>query len=126
MAMKSFLPAAGINVRILEMRKVSRLCRPEDHDLHRRQFLGTLGAGAAASFANLNPLTGLCSDAKAEEVRQQGKSVIIIYLGGGASQLETWDPKPGRPTGGPYGAIETSVPGVQISELLPKLATRMQ
>ena len=100
------------------------LCRPAEHLLHRRQFLGTLGAGAAA-LANLNPLTGLCSDAKAKEMAKQGKSVIIIYLGGGASQFETWDPKPGRPTGGPYGAIATSVPGLQISELLPQLSTRM-
>lgn len=67
----------------------------------------------------------LLSEAQAAEVRRQGKQVFILYLGGGASQLETWDPKPGRPTGGPYGAIPTSAPGVQIGELLPKLARRM-
>ncbi len=107
------------------MSQGSSVCRSADHTLHRRQFLGTMGTGTAAMLTNLNPLTGLCSEAKLESLKQQGKSVIIIYLGGGASQLETWDPKPGRPTGGPYGAIETSVPGLQISELLPQLATRM-
>ena len=98
--------------------------------MHRRQFLGALGRGAAAAGAagialDLNPLTGLCGDAAITQAAQAGKRAIIIYLGGGASQLETWDPKPGRPTGGPYGAIPTSVPGLHIGELLPKMATRM-
>src|SRR6185437_11622122 len=43
-----------------------------------------------------------------------------------ASQLETWDPKPGAPTGGPFRSIETSTPGVRISELMPKMAARMK
>lgn len=100
-------------------------CAQHEHTFYRRQFLGTLGWGLSAAVANLNPLTGLCSSSRAEGVRTQGKRVIILYLGGGASQLETWDPKPGRVTGGPYGAIPTSVPGLHISELLPQLAKRM-
>jgi hypothetical protein len=40
--------------------------------------------------------------------------------------METWDPKPGRPTGGPFAKIATNRPGVEISELLPKNAQRMQ
>src|SRR5262249_41215428 len=67
----------------------------------------------------------LMESAQAAEVKKQGKAVIILYLGGGASQLETWDPKPGTGNGGPYRAIPTSVPGVHISELLPKLAKVM-
>src|SRR5439155_11187857 len=47
-------------------------------------------------------------------------------LAGGASQLETFDPKPGAPTGGPFRAIKTDVPGLQISELMPKMAQRMK
>jgi hypothetical protein len=46
-------------------------------------------------------------------------------LAGGSSQLETWDPKPGRPTGGPFKAIPTNVPGVHIGELMPKMAQMM-
>jgi uncharacterized protein (DUF1501 family) len=45
---------------------------------------------------------------------------------GGPSQLDTWDPKPGRETGGPFKAIKTSVSGIRISEHLPKLADRAQ
>jgi hypothetical protein len=44
---------------------------------------------------------------------------------GGLSQLESWDPKPGTETGGPFRAIPTSVPGLHISELLPKTASQM-
>jgi Protein of unknown function (DUF1501) len=48
-------------------------------------------------------------------------AVILIWLDGGPSQLETYDPKPGAPAEyrGPYGAIRTNVTGIQISETLP-------
>ena len=62
----------------------------------------------------------------ADEVKKQGKRVILLWLAGGASQLETFDPKPGRPTGGPYRAIPTSATGVHISELLPKMAALVE
>jgi hypothetical protein len=47
-------------------------------------------------------------------------------MGGGPSQLETFDPKPGRKTGGPVKAIDTTVRGIQISEYLPRLAREMK
>ena len=46
-------------------------------------------------------------------------------MAGGPSQLDTFDPKPGHANGGPFKAIETSVPGLTISEHLPKLARQM-
>src|SRR5438128_10998771 len=54
----------------------------------------------------------------------RAKSVIVLYLHGGHAQQETWDPKPDGPLPerGQFGAIATSVPGVQISELLPRSA----
>ena len=51
--------------------------------------------------------------------------MLLLWLAGGASQLETWDPKPGRPTGGPFKAIPTAVPGTHICELMPKMARLM-
>ena len=68
----------------------------------------------------------LKNPAMAGELKKQQKHVILLWLAGGASQLETWDPKPGRPTGGPYRPIKTDVPGIEISELLPKMAQRMK
>lgn len=52
------------------------------------------------------------------------KSCIFIFQYGGLSQLDSWDPKPNGPseTRGPYRAIETSVPGFRVGELMPKLA----
>ncbi len=61
----------------------------------------------------------------ARELKRHDKRVIMLWLAGGASQLETWDPKPGRDTGGPFFDIPTSLPGVHISELMPKMATRL-
>jgi uncharacterized protein (DUF1501 family) len=49
----------------------------------------------------------------------------MLWLAGGASQLETWDPKPGAVTGGPFRSIQTCVPSVHISELMPKMASRL-
>src|SRR5262245_25058541 len=101
-----------------------RFCHSPAHGLTRRHFLGTLGTSLLAGPTLLTDNV-LMESAQAAEVTKQAKGVIILYLGGGASQLETWDPKPGAPTGGPYRAIPTSVPGVHISELLPKLAKVM-
>jgi len=57
----------------------------------------------------------------------RARSVIVLYLHGGHAQQETWDPKPRGPSParGEFGAIATSVPGVQISELLPLSARTM-
>jgi hypothetical protein len=57
----------------------------------------------------------------------QAKSVIMLYLHGGHAQQETWDPKPDGPlpARGEFGAIATSVPGIRISELLPRSAQLM-
>jgi hypothetical protein len=54
----------------------------------------------------------------------KAKRCIFIVCTGGPSQLETWDPKPEAPSEvrGPYGAIETNVAGIRISETLPRLA----
>ena len=90
-------------------------CGSPDHALDRRGFLGAMAAGAAALAADMTALNVLQSPALAGELKKQQKRVILLWLAGGASQLETWDPKPGAPTGGPFRAIQTDVPGVHIS-----------
>ena len=100
--------------------KCSYACHSPEHVLSRRQFLaGTAGAVGMAGFA------GMLTPAAASELRRQQKRVLLIWLAGGSSQLETWDPKPGTPTGGPFQAIPTSVPGTHICELLPHTAKQM-
>jgi hypothetical protein len=90
-------------------------------ELARRNFLGSLvtgGATVAGLGAFVDPL------AAAQLARNQ-KRMVVIRMMGGLSQLESWDPKPGTDTGGPYRAIPTSVPGIHISELLPHTAKQM-
>ncbi len=53
------------------------------------------------------------------------KNVILLWLEGGASQLETFDPHAGTRIGGETNAIQTSVAGLQISDLLPQIAEQM-
>lgn len=93
------------------------------HLLNRRTLLAAAGTTAVAS--NMAALDLLSQPALASELARGDKSVILLWLAGGASQLETWDPKPGRPTGGPFAKIRTSIPGIEISELLPKMSTRL-
>ena len=50
------------------------------------------------------------------------KAVIVLYMNGGPSHIDTWDPKPGAATGGPHKAIKTRTAGLQISEHMPRLA----
>ncbi len=56
-----------------------------------------------------------------------GKSVILLWMAGGPSHIDTWDPKPDRPyeNRGPFSAISTSVPGIAICEHLPRQAAMM-
>ena len=61
----------------------------------------------------------------AAQLKKDQKRVVLFNMHGGLSQLESWDPKPGTETGGPFRAISTSVPGIQISELLPNVARQM-
>jgi hypothetical protein len=97
----------------------SPLCRPHEHRLSRRQWLGAAAGGVGAA------LGGLATAAAAEQARKNGKQVLFVWLDGGISQLESWDPKPNTPFGGPFRAIPTSVPGLRISELLPHTAKVM-
>jgi hypothetical protein len=55
------------------------------------------------------------------------KSVILLWMTGGPSQIDTWDPKPDRPlqNRGPFGVIQTRLPGVLFCEHLPKMASML-
>lgn len=92
-------------------------CNILDHTVSRRNFM--LGATTAAGFGGLLPATW------AKDVAGNQKQILQVYLQGGVSQLESWDPKPGTELGGPFRSIPTSVPGIHISELLPHTAKMM-
>ncbi|MCA9431635.1 MAG: DUF1501 domain-containing protein, partial [Candidatus Omnitrophica bacterium] len=54
------------------------------------------------------------------------KNCILLWMDGGPSQMETFDPKPGTQNGGPTRSIKTSIPGVEISEHLPQMAEQLR
>ncbi len=98
-------------------------CRSSDHAIARRKFLaGMVAAGAGTMASGLEVFT---RPAAAGLLAKDQKRVVVFYMHGGLSQLESWDPKPGTDTGGPFRSIETSVPGIRISELLPEVARQM-
>lgn len=101
------------------MPHASYACGSADHAVSRRGFLKAAGVTAAFGPA------GFAAPGAASELARAQKRVLVIFLAGGVSQLETWDPKPGTDTGGPFRAIPTSVPGTHICELLPETARRM-
>ncbi|MCE9534634.1 MAG: DUF1501 domain-containing protein [Planctomycetes bacterium] len=88
------------------------------NELNRRQWLGTVAAGAATTAMGA-PAVAPAPAAKND------KQVLFVWLDGGLSQLESWDPKPNTQFGGPFRSIQTSVPGLNICELLPKCAKQM-
>jgi uncharacterized protein (DUF1501 family) len=93
-------------------------------ELTRRDFL----ASAAAAWLGVGLLPSLfASEPPAPRVarRPTAKHLIYLYMSGGMSHLDTFDPKPGRAEQGPVKAIATSADGVQISEYFPLLAKRM-
>ncbi|MEQ1850803.1 MAG: DUF1501 domain-containing protein [Chthoniobacteraceae bacterium] len=81
--------------------------------------MGLLGLG-------LNRL-GLLNAAAAPASKGRAKAVILIFNGGAPSHLDLWDPKPDAPSEirGTFSPIPTNVPGIHISELLPRMAKRM-
>ncbi len=95
-------------------------CRTDEHALHRRLFLKGLAGGAAASVASFSGL--FHNAAFAAEAKKARKHCILLWLCGAPSQFETWDPKPGRPSGGPFASIPTRIPGVHFSSLMPLCA----
>lgn len=88
----------------------------------RRRFLaGTsaLAAGGAFHFGDL-------MTARADELRQRGRAMILLFMQGGPSQLETFDPKPGTENGGPTKSIRTAVSGIEIAEGWERTAEQMR
>jgi hypothetical protein len=96
-----------------------------DGVVSRRGFLRTIGWGTAGlgtlqvSFPELLVL-------EAEELRKRQMACILLWMAGGPSQLETFDPKPGTEHGGETRSIQTSVPGISIAQSWEQTARVMK
>jgi hypothetical protein len=95
-------------------------------ELTRRDFAAKtasslLGVGLLNSFMQGKSYAAFEGSSKAKQVAT-AKNVIYLYMSGGQSHLDTWDPKVGVETAGPTKPIKTSADGVRISEYLPRTA----
>src|SRR3990170_4832162 len=91
--------------------------------LSRRSFLQGVSAGAlAAGTINFRELMSV----QADELRKEGRSMILLWMQGGPSQLEMFDPKPGTEQGGPTVAVDTAVAGIRIAKGWEKTAAAMK
>lgn len=91
--------------------------------LDRREFLAS---GAAAALAGRSVVLGE-EGSPAKSPLGKAEHCIFLWLGGGAGQIDTWDPKEqgdpkGKKAGSYYAAIDTAIPGVQVCEHLPECA----
>ncbi len=86
--------------------------------LSRRDLLRSVSVASGAA--------GLCAWmpalAAAIDAQQKNRHCILLWMTGGPSQIDTFDLKPNHPNGGEFREIATTVPGLRISEHLPKLA----
>jgi hypothetical protein len=91
---------------------------PKSLLMSRRAAIKAAGTGFGVAASGWFPLL---QRAVAQENKRQ-RHCIILWMAGGPSQMDTFDLKPGQPTGGEFKEISTSVPGLKISEHLPGLA----
>src|SRR5262245_49580998 len=99
----------------------TRNCCGPSSTFGRRSFIaGGLGAVLSASI----PAWQLRAAAQAISTgkKSRGKSCILLWMNGGPSHIDTFDPKPGTKTGGEFKAIDTRIKGAKFSEQLPLVA----
>lgn len=91
--------------------------------MNRRDILRA-GAGGllGALLSQWASKVAFAGDAAPNARKAAAKSVILLWMNGGPSHVDTWDPKPGTKVAGPHKAIKTSIPNVMISEHMPRLA----
>src|SRR5881396_1997195 len=98
----------------------------------RREFLRVGGAGMLGiSLGDILQLQALAetqaSPAKLSPGWGKAKSVIFVFLQGGPSHIDIWDPKPEAPSNirGEFKPLKSNVPGIWLSEVMPQLAKQM-
>jgi hypothetical protein len=89
----------------------------------RRDWLRLSAAGVAGG--SFSGWLGALAQESARDPKRR-RSCILLWMNGGPSQMDTFDLKPGHANGGPFKEISTAVPGLRISEHLPKLAGLMK
>jgi len=92
--------------------------------MNRRHFMSHMAASAALTAPVAASFTRALA-ANTKEMKKGQKACIMLFMNAGPPTIDIWDLKPGAPTGGPFKEIETSAPGVKISEHMPMMAKQM-
>jgi len=88
--------------------------------MHRRTWLKAAAASGVCTVSASGWMPALANKVAKDPTRR--RHCIVLWMGGGPSQLDTFDPKPDHENGGEFSEIKTNVPGIRISEHLPQLA----
>ena len=99
-------------------------CENIEHISRRTMLKATLATGTGNAIANWGGLFN--SQSIAQEAQKLGKRCILLWMNGGASQIDTFDMKPGKPTAGPFREIQSKLPGYKVCEYLPKMAQQVE
>ncbi|MBL9093821.1 MAG: DUF1501 domain-containing protein, partial [Planctomycetaceae bacterium] len=109
-----------------DMSSRDQFCAGPNDAVDRRAFLAG-GMGGLLSLAIPQwQVRAALTDAASEPKGTRPKSCILLWMNGGPSHIDTFDPKPGSKTGGSFKSIKTSAAGVQICEHLPQVAEQAE
>lgn len=90
----------------------------------RRHFMKHMAGFSLMAAPSLQFVSGL--KAVENKLKKEQKSLIILWMGGGPSHMDTWDMKPGESTGGDFKPMKTAADGIQICEHMPNIAKQMK
>ena len=95
--------------------------------VHSRRSILKTGLAGMAGLSLPSLLQAQSAAVKSGVAMPSNKSVILLWMTGGPSHIDTWDPKPDAPRGirGPFETIGTKIPGVRICEHLPRQAAML-
>ncbi len=100
------------------------------HRMQRRQWLASTsrslgGIGLTAIAESLSRASESSREDSRGKRSEKARSIIVLWMQGGPSQLDTFDPHPGTKIGGDVRAISTSIPNIEIANTLPRVAERL-
>jgi hypothetical protein len=92
--------------------------------MNRRHFMKHVAGMSALAIPGMQFVQRL--RAAEPTLKKDGKSLIVLWMGGGPSHMDLWDLKPGEATGGEFKPMKTAVEGIEISEILPSVADQFK
>lgn len=93
-------------------------------NMNRRHFMAHAAGGAAMAMGGMQFVNNLT--AASPSLKKQAKHIIVLWMGGGPTHMDTWTIKEGSPNQGSFEPCKTSADGISISEAMPKMAEQFK